>query len=105
MANSDDNIQLELQIASRDEAAVDEVASALQTVDVQRWPAARMDPVTVLAIAAGTVKLISALLDLKAKLAAQKNPPQVTVSNVTGAALNVATATQAVLEEFLKASR
>lgn len=105
MANTDKPIQLELQIESRDESTVKQVESALQSVDVERWPAARMDPVTVLAIAAGTVKLISALLELKAKLAAQRNPPQVTVSNATGAALNVATATESVLQDFLKASR
>jgi flagellar basal body P-ring protein FlgI len=105
MTKSDETVQLELQIESRDEATVNQVSAALQSVDVKRWPAARMDPVTVLAIAAGTVKLISALMDLKAKLATQKNAPNVKVSNATGTVLNLATATQSLLEDFLKASR
>jgi hypothetical protein len=93
---------LELQIDSRDEDAVNQIESALQSVEVKRWPAARMDPVTVLAIAAGTVKLISALLELKAKLKAQSNPPEVKVLNASGAALNLVAATEPVLKEFLK---
>lgn len=105
MSNNDDPVQLELQIESRDEAAVNQIESALQSVDVKRWPPARMDPVTVIAIAAATVKLISALLQLKATLAAQSNPPQVKVSNATGAAIDLATATESVLKEFIKASQ
>ena len=105
MANNDEPVQLELQIESRDEAAVSQIESALQSVDVKRWPAARMDPATVLAIAAAAVKLITALLELKAKLAAHKNPPNVKVSNATGAAINLATATESVLKEFIKASQ
>lgn len=102
MTKNDDAVQLELQIDSRDEATVNELQSALQSVDVQRWPAARMDPVTVLAIAAASVKLISALLDLKAKLAAKNNPPQVKVLNAAGAAMSLLSATEPALKEFLK---
>ncbi|SRR6266478_3525350 len=103
--NKDEAVQLELQVESRDEATVNQVASALQSVDVKRWPAARMDPLTILAIAAGTAKLITALLELKEKLSAQKNPPPVKVSNAAGAELDLFTATESILEEFLKSSK
>jgi hypothetical protein len=105
MEKSSEPVELELHIDSRDEDTVSQVESTLTSIDVKRWPAARMDPVTVLAIAAATVKLITAVLELKAKLAAQHNPPKVNLVNASGAMLNVATATQSVLEDFLHASK
>jgi hypothetical protein len=66
-------------------------------IDQLRWPNTYF--------AAATVKLISALLQLKATLSAQSNPPQVKVSNATGAAINLATATESVLKEFIEASQ
>ena len=71
---------LELQIDSRDETIVKEVETNLASVEVTRWETARMDPVTVLAIAAAAVKLISALLELKAKLARKPGAPKVAPS-------------------------
>ncbi len=93
--------ELELQVESRDEATVKQIELSLQSVDVKRWPAARMDPVTVLAIGAATVKLITALVELKGKLASHGNPPPVKVLNAAGAAIDLATATEPALKEFI----
>ena len=96
--------QLELRIASRDEATVSEIEAALGSVEAKRWPSSRMDPVTILVIAAAAVKLVSALLELKAKLAAQKNPTDVTVGNAAGATLNLLSAAEPAIREFVTGS-
>lgn len=97
----DEDTLLELQIDSRDEASVKEVEDGLAGVSVTRWESARMDPVTILAIAAGTVKLISALLELKAKLAQKPAAPTVTVKSADGASVALADASAEVLNAML----
>jgi hypothetical protein len=101
MKKNDEPAQFELQIGSTDEATIKQIESSLHSVEVKRWPAARMDPVTVLAIATAGVKLISALLELKAKLAAQSHSTDVKVLNAAGATLNLATATEPAIKEFI----
>jgi len=100
-----DEAQLELRIDSRDEAIVKEVETNLSSVEVTRWKNARMDPVTILAIAAGTVKLISALLELKSKLAKRSDAPQVTIKSADGASVALASATEEILTEMLSAAK
>ena len=101
----DEPAQLELRIASRDEATVSEIEAALRSVDAKRWPTSRMDPVTILTLAAAAVKLVSALLELKAKLVAQKNPSDVTMENAAGATLNLLSATEPAIREFVTGSQ
>ena len=94
---------LELQIDSCDETIVKEVETNLASVEVTRWETARMDPVTVLAIAAAAVKLISALLDLKAKLARKPGAPKVTIKSADGKSVALADATEAMLTTMVSA--
>ena len=97
------DVLLELRIDSRDEAIVKEVEKNLSSVEVKRWETARMDPVTILAIAAGTVKLISALLELKAKLAQRRDAPKVTIKSADGTSVALADATEALLTNMMSA--
>jgi glyceraldehyde-3-phosphate dehydrogenase/erythrose-4-phosphate dehydrogenase len=101
MTKDEEIAQFELQVESRDEVTVKQIELSLQSVDVKRWPAARMDPITVLAIAAAAVKLVIALVELKRKLDAQSNPPPVRLLNAAGAAIDLATATEPALMEFI----
>jgi hypothetical protein len=97
------DLLLELRIDSRDETIIKEVEANLSSIKVTRWETARMDPVTILAIGAATVKLITALLELKAKLAQKPDAPKVTVKSADGTSIALSDATEAMLNAMLSA--
>ena len=89
--------ELELRIDSRDEAVVQDVERQLSSITVTRWEAARMDSVTTLVAVAAAAKLVSALLDLKARLARKSDQPKITVTSADGTTIAIADATEEML--------
>lgn len=99
-----DETQLQIVIASQDEATVQDVEQSLAAVGARRWPKARaLDPVTVLLIGAAAIKLVTALLDLKQKLAKKPNPPDVKVQAPDGTTISLLNATREQLEVIASA--
>jgi hypothetical protein len=95
--------KLELVIDSREQGAVDEIQSSLSEVKVERLPTARvLDPVVILGIVGGALKVIDELLALAERLKAKSSSPAVSVRNRKGRTIALATITKATLEEFIK---
>lgn len=88
----EDQQEVELIIASRDEEVISELERALQAINVTRGRTARtLDLVTILTIAAGVVKLVNELLTLREKLKTWNLPPEIKVRGVSGEPVDLAT--------------
>src|SRR2546423_9108995 len=97
--------EIELVVGSRDEAVVSAVEASLDGVEVTRWREARfVDPVTVLAVGAGVVKLIDALIALKKRLAERADAPSVEIRTPDGRSISLKDATPEMLAVALKAT-
>lgn len=94
--------EVELVIGSRDEAVVSAITDSLEGVEVTRWREARfIDPVTVLAVGTGVVKLIDALLALKKRLSEKADAPSVEVRTPDGRSISLKNATPELLTAAL----
>lgn len=97
--------EIELIIGSRNNSEISAIEEALKDLEVTRWRNARVvDPTTVLAVAAGAVELIDALLALKNRLAARNDSPTVEVKTPDGRSIKLTDATPELLEVTLGAS-
>lgn len=97
--------EVEVVIGTRDEAAVAEIEAGLDGVEVTRWRDARfVDPVTVLAVGAGVVKLIKALIGLKQQLAERPDAPSVVIRTADGKSITLNDATPELLAVALGAT-
>ena len=94
---------LELVIDSQDENLIREIESSLGSVQPVRGRKARpIDPITVLAIAAGTVKLINELLALKKSLDERKITAKIKVRNIDGDTVDLDHASQDSLAKLVQ---
>lgn len=97
--------EVELVIGSRDEAVVSAVVASLEGLEVTRWREARfVDPVTVLAVGTGVVKLIDALLGLKKRLSESADAPSVEIRTPDGRSISLKNATPELLATALGAT-
>jgi hypothetical protein len=98
--------EVELIIGSRDESQVSAIEKGLEGVEVTRGRDARLvDPVTVLAVAAGVAKLVDALLALKKRMAQRKDSPVVEIKTEDGRSITLTDATPALLTALLSATK
>jgi len=96
---------LELAIDTVDEETVRAIEEALGDVSPERWPQTR-EIVTIITIAASTVALINALLDLKAKLSKKGlAPPTIVIRNVERLELALPDATKTSLEALIQPTK
>jgi hypothetical protein len=97
--------EVEVVIGTRDEAAVAAIEAGLDGVEVTRWRDARfVDPVTVLAVGAGVVKLIKALVGLKQQLDEHPDAPSVVIRTADGKSITLKDATPELLAVALGAT-
>lgn len=96
--------QLELIIDSNDDTVTKEIEESLGSIEVVRGRKARvLDPVTILAIAAGVVQLVNELLALQEKLKQRRQLPSVTVRNLRGDSVTLVDATREQLQALVEA--
>ncbi|TDU84452.1 hypothetical protein EV138_6923 [Kribbella voronezhensis] len=99
-----DEVTLEIEIDTTDEATVRAIEQALAEVEPQRWDQTR-EVVTILTIAASAVALVNALLDLKKRLSKPDTPaPTIVIKNLNRLELNMSEATPETLRELLEDS-
>jgi hypothetical protein len=99
-----DDVKLEIEIDTTDEATVRAIEDALAEVEPQRWPQTR-EVVTILTIAASAVALVNALLDLKKRLSKpDEPPPTVVIKNVNRLELNLSDVTPETLQQLIQDS-
>jgi hypothetical protein len=99
-----DVVELELVVGTREESEISVVEEGLDGIDVERWKDARfVDPVTIFGIAASVAKLISALMELKERLAAHPNAPSVEMKTADGRSIKLTDATPEMLKVLLEA--
>jgi hypothetical protein len=97
--------EVELIIGSRNDSEISAIEETLKDLEVTRWRDARVvDPITVLAVAAGVAKLIDALLALKKRLAARKDSPTVEIKTRDGRSIKLTDATPELLAVTLAAT-
>jgi hypothetical protein len=97
-----DEARLEVTVGTKDDDVLVEIEGALSSVQVKRWPTARIvEPITVLGIAASTSALVSALLVLKDRLLERQHPPPLWLSAPDGTSVPLADATAESLEALL----
>ena len=98
--------EVELIIESRSDSEIAAIEETLKDLEVTRWRNARViDPITVLAVAAGVAKLIDGLLALKKRLAARNDSPTVEVKTPDGRSIKLADATPELLAITLAATQ
>ena len=100
-----ENMQtVELIIDSTDENVVGNIEQQLSGLNVIKGRTARViDPVTALAIAAGTVKLVTELVNLWQKLRQKPDAPTVTLRNTKGESIVLSDVSAEQLRAFLEA--
>lgn len=82
---NDERAQLELSIASADDAAIESILAGLGDVEVARARPARLpDPETILSVAGAAVALVNELLTLRERLRAMGSAPAIVVRNRHG---------------------
>lgn len=92
---------LELIIDSQDENVIRDIEGSLASVQPVRGRKARpIDPITILAIAAGTVKLVNELLALKKSLDERKIAAKIKVRNLDGDTVDLEHASQESLAKL-----
>ena len=99
-----DEQMLEIRIESQDPALIAEIESALAEVNPKRWEKTR-DLITIIAIAASTIELINALLELREHLSKKPDAPKIYVLNADRKKLTVDEATEVTLTELIKPKR
>lgn len=98
--------EVELVIGSRNDSEVSAIEEALEGVEVTRWRDARLvDPVTILAVAAGVAKLVDALLALKKRLAERNDSPIIEIKTADGRSITLTEATPELLTAVLGATQ
>src|SRR5262245_36340787 len=96
--------QVEVVIETNDRESVSEIQQILGSLQpTPARPVRVVDPLTVLAIAAATVKLVNELLALKQKLRDRQNRPRVKVRTVSGASVDLVTTTREELSALIDA--
>jgi hypothetical protein len=99
----EEQMALELIIDSRDENTIRQIEGSLASVKPVRGRKARpIDPITILGIAAASVKLVNELLALKKNLQDRKDAAKVTVRNLTGETVGLDSATEEDLKKLLQ---
>jgi hypothetical protein len=100
-----DEHELEVDVGSRNESDVQQIEGILSGVNASRWGTSRLlDPVTILAISAGVVKLVDALVTLRKHLLENASAPEVTIRTADGTSFSLAHATPEEVRQLVEAS-
>ena len=97
--------EVAIVVGTRDDAAVSDIEKQLADVQPVRWPDARFDPVTVLAVATGVTKLVQSLIALKEHLSNDPSAPRVEIKTPDGRTIVLTDATPELLTAMLTATQ
>lgn len=94
---------LELIIKSNDQEKIEEIIKSIEGIEVYHPRAARTaDPITVLAIAAGTITLVNALIQLATTLSKREPKIEITVRNVDGNSIELKGASREKIAQIVE---
>jgi hypothetical protein len=100
-----DDAEVALEIlTTRDASIVTDLLKQAGIEVQQPGPSRFLDPLTAIGIAAATVKLINALIDLSNRLRQEMGQPPATLRNLAGTTLDLAAASPDAIRQFVEAA-
>jgi hypothetical protein len=97
-----DNRTIEVVLDTVDQSTISKVEEDLSDLSPKRWKSTR-ELITVLTIASTVVTLIKTLLEIREKLAKQKDAPRMLLRNANRDEIDLASAQEDQLRAFLSA--